>query len=173
MSPDPGDEGFSAFFASAEAPCLRAVVVTVRDPMLAEDLVGEAFVRALERWDRLHTHPNPAAWVVTTAVNLSRRRWWQRQREGDVPPGPVAVPAPDEPVDSVLLDAILRLPDRQREVVAYRIVLQASTDETADALGIAPKTVTVHLHRALSALRDDPRLVALWAGPGEVDGQDG
>jgi RNA polymerase sigma-70 factor (ECF subfamily) len=47
------------------------------------------------------------------------------------------------------------LPDQQRRVLALRIILDFDTHSTADALGIAPGTVTTHLHRALSALRDE------------------
>jgi RNA polymerase sigma-70 factor (ECF subfamily) len=45
------------------------------------------------------------------------------------------------------------LPERQRQVVALRILLELTGDETAAELGISPSTVGVHLHRALAALR--------------------
>jgi len=56
-------------------------------------------------------------------------------------------------VDADVLRAVRELPDRQRMVVALRILLELSTEETAAQLGIAPGTVTAHLHRALSSLR--------------------
>jgi DNA-directed RNA polymerase specialized sigma24 family protein len=55
--------------------------------------------------------------------------------------------------DAALMDALRQLPVRQREVVALRIFLDLDTATTADALGIAPGTVTAHLARATSALR--------------------
>ncbi|MEQ8717658.1 MAG: sigma-70 family RNA polymerase sigma factor [Acidimicrobiales bacterium] len=170
--PSEPDEAFAEFFESARSRCLRAVVLTVRDRHLGEDLLEEAFVRAYERWDRLHTHPNPSAWVVTTAVNLSRRRWRRGQREVELTPPAHDVPAPDEPMDAVLLDAVLALPDRQREVVAHRLVLESSTNQTAEALGISPKTVTVHLHRALRTLNSDEGLRNLWSDDGADLGDD-
>jgi RNA polymerase sigma-70 factor (ECF subfamily) len=48
---------------------------------------------------------------------------------------------------------IARLPRRQREVVALRVLADLSAEETGALLGIAPATVHVHLHRALAALR--------------------
>ena len=50
---------------------------------------------------------------------------------------------------------LLRLPARQRQVVALRLFLDLDTDNTAEALGVAPNTVKAHLARALTALRDD------------------
>jgi len=46
-----------------------------------------------------------------------------------------------------------RLPARQREVVALRVLLDLDTETTAEVLGIAPGTVTAHLYRAVAALR--------------------
>jgi RNA polymerase sigma factor (sigma-70 family) len=59
------------------------------------------------------------------------------------------------PIEADLLAAIRSLPEQQRRVVACRIILDLDTSQTADALGIAPGTVTTHLHRALSALRNE------------------
>jgi len=47
----------------------------------------------------------------------------------------------------------MALPERQRQVIGLRLLLDLSTEQTAEALGVAPGTVTAHLHRALSSLR--------------------
>jgi DNA-directed RNA polymerase specialized sigma24 family protein len=49
----------------------------------------------------------------------------------------------------------MRLPARQRQVVALRLFLDLDTDRTAEVLAIAPSTVKAHLARALTALRSD------------------
>jgi len=49
--------------------------------------------------------------------------------------------------------ALLRLPARQRQVVALRLFLDLDTAATAETLGIAPGTVTAHLARAIATLR--------------------
>ncbi|HSK61859.1 MAG TPA: sigma-70 family RNA polymerase sigma factor [Actinomycetospora sp.] len=46
-----------------------------------------------------------------------------------------------------------RLPDRQREVLALRMVVGLSVDEVANATGSTPGAVRVAQHRALSTLR--------------------
>ena len=49
----------------------------------------------------------------------------------------------------------MRLPARQRQVVALRLFLDLDTGRTAQVLGIAPGTVKEHLGRALTSLRND------------------
>jgi DNA-directed RNA polymerase specialized sigma24 family protein len=49
------------------------------DAATAEDATQEAFVRALERWDRLRDQPWAAGWVTTTAVNMARRMLRRRR----------------------------------------------------------------------------------------------
>ena len=50
---------------------------------------------------------------------------------------------------------MMRLPARQRQVVALRLFLDLDTGQTAGALGIAPGTVQAHLARAVATLRRD------------------
>jgi RNA polymerase sigma-70 factor (ECF subfamily) len=55
---------------------------------------------------------------------------------------------------------LLALPERQREVVALRIVLGLDTRQTARLLGIAEGTVTSHLFRALARLQEELSTIA-------------
>lgn len=143
--------GFEEFFSSSKDPVFRAVLVATRDRGLAEDAVAEAFTRALRDWSHVGTHPAPIAWVVKTALNHARSH-----RRRDVRLLSVAVPETptddDPPTDPELVRRVLELPDRQRQVVALRVLLDMSTEQTADLLGIAPGTVTAHLFRALSRI---------------------
>ena len=152
---------FAEFYREAKDECLFAVLVSVGDRDTAQDLVAEAFARAWAAWRTVSRHPAPAAWVVRTALNASISRWRRRRRE--VPVADLALVA-DRPasgevsgssVDPRIMAALLRLPARQRQVVALRLFLDLDTAGTAQVLGIAPGTVQAHLGRALAALRDD------------------
>jgi RNA polymerase sigma-70 factor (sigma-E family) len=148
---------FREFYRADRDVCLRAVLASVGDRQLAEDLVAEAFTRAWTGWAKVSRHPSPRAWVVRTALN-TRVTWWRRRRkevalsEGHEVHGP---PATDGALDPSLLNALRRLPQRQREVVAFRVFLDLDTAATAKALGIAPGTVTAHLARAVATLRGE------------------
>jgi RNA polymerase sigma factor (sigma-70 family) len=161
------ETGFAGFYRASHQRCLRAVTAGVGQPDLAEDLVAEAFTRALMSWPKIRDHPAPEAWVVRTALNAGTS-WWRRHRrevplgdhEATAPqrwepgesgerlgsgPGPVASPA--------VLAALRALPRRQREVIALRVFLDLDIATTARMLGIAPGTVGAHLSRAVATLR--------------------
>jgi RNA polymerase sigma factor (sigma-70 family) len=152
---------FAEFYRAAKDDCLRSVLVSVGDRDTAQELVAEAFARAWASWGTVSRHPVPAAWVVRTALNANISRWRRRRREvpladpGTVADLPAAGEAADGPVDSQIMAALLRLPGRQRQVVALRLFLDLDTARTAEVLGIAPGTVTAHLARAIATLRGD------------------
>jgi len=152
---------FAEFYRAARDDCFRTVLVSVGDWDTAQDLVAEAFARAWAFWRTVSRHPVPAAWVVRTALNLNVSRWRRHRREVPLPdPGvvaerPAAGAAADGPIDSEIMAAVLRLPDRQRQVVALRLFLDLDTSRTAEVLGIAPGTVTAHLARAIATLREE------------------
>ena len=151
---------FAEFYRESSDDCLRAVVVSVGNRDTAQDLVDEAFARAFASWRTVSRHPAPAAWVVRTALNANISRWRRRRREVPVPdPGLIADRAAVEGaaaglVDPRIMAALLRLPARQRQVVALRLFLDLDTGRTAEVLGIAPSTVKAHLARAVASLRD-------------------
>jgi RNA polymerase sigma-70 factor (sigma-E family) len=152
---------FADFYRRSKDECLFTVLVSVGDQDTAQDLVAEAFARAWASWRTVSGHPAPAAWVVRTALNANISRWRRRRREVSVAdPGTVADllaadTVTDSPVDPRIMTALMRLPARQRQVVALRLFLDLDTERTAEALGIAPGTVQAHLGRAIAALRDD------------------
>jgi len=167
VSPERDD--FAEFYQASKDDCLRTVVASTGDRQAAEDAVAEAFARAWAAWRTVSRHPAPQAWVVRTALNANVSWWRRRRREvglaghGAGPPwrpgaGRTAPPADglaDSPVDQAIMAALRQLPARQREVIALRIFLDLDTAHTADALGIAPGTVTAHLARAIATLREN------------------
>src|SRR5579871_4350569 len=149
---------FAVFYQASRDRCLRAVLGSVGDRPLAEDLVSEGFIRALMAWRKVRQHPAPGTWVVRTALN-TRISWWRRHRRevpltaGDAP----ALPGPEPVMDAALLAEVRKLPLRQREVIALRVFLDLDIQTTAAVLGIAPGTVGAHLSRAVATLRDHLR----------------
>ncbi len=153
---------FAEFYASAMDDCLRTGLPRPGDMQAAEELVAEALARAWAAWSTVSRHPAPRAWVVRTALN-TRVSWWRRRRhEVPLPQTEVSDPRDDGHdngrVGEELMAALVRLPLRQRQVVALRIFLDLDTAQTAQVLGIAPGTVTAHMSRATAALREDAAL---------------
>jgi RNA polymerase sigma-70 factor (sigma-E family) len=145
---------FAEFYAAARDECLRVVLISVRDRQLAEDLVAEAFTRAWKTWRKVRQHPAPRAWVVRTALN-THVSWWRRhRREQQLASHDETAATTTHPgLDSSVMTALRRLPARQREVIALRLLLDLDTATTGQILGIPSGTVASHLHRGLDALR--------------------
>jgi RNA polymerase sigma factor (sigma-70 family) len=151
---------FAEFYLKSRDDCLRTVLISIGDQDVAQELVAEAFARACASWRTVSKHPAPAAWVVRTALNTNIS-WWRRRREvlvrdpaavADLPAGDRAA---DIPIDPRIKAALMRLPVRQRQVVALRLLLDLDTRRTAEVLGITPNTVMAHMAQALAALRHD------------------
>jgi RNA polymerase sigma factor (sigma-70 family) len=149
---------FAEFYRRSRDDCLRTVLISVGDQDTAQELVAEAFARACASWRTVSMHPAPAAWVVRTALNANISRWRRRWREVSLPDPSVVADLPagdgtaDSPVDPRIRAALMRLPARQRQVIALRLLLDLDTARTAEVLGIAPNTVKAHMTHALAAL---------------------
>jgi RNA polymerase sigma factor (sigma-70 family) len=152
---------FAEFYRRSKDECLFTVLVSVGDQDTAQELADEAFARAWASWRTVSRHPAPVAWVVRTALNENVSRWRRRHREVPVPDLgvvadlPAAEEASDDPIDARIMAALLRLPARQRQVVALRLVLDLDTGQAGEVLGISASAVKTHLARALASLRDD------------------
>jgi RNA polymerase sigma-70 factor (sigma-E family) len=145
---------FAEFYTAAWDDCLRIVMVSVGNRQLAEDLVAEAFTKSWMSWRKVRGLAEPRAWIIRSALN-AHVSWWRRHRR-EVALGSHDTPASasqDPALDRSVMAALRRLPVRQREVIALRLLLDLDTATTAKMLGMSCGTVATHLHRALAALR--------------------
>jgi len=149
------DREFEQFFCSSKDQVFRALLVVTRDREIAEDAVSEAYTRALALWETVKQHAAPSAWVARSALNYVRSAHRVTARMSSSENLPEVPVSDDPPTDPALLRRLLALPERQREVVALRIVLGLDTKQTAELLGIAEGTVTAHLFRALTRLQQE------------------
>jgi hypothetical protein len=66
-------DDFDAFYAATYARLVGQLYAVTGDLAEAEDVVQEAFARAVVRWPRLRGYDLPEAWVRRVAVNLARQ----------------------------------------------------------------------------------------------------
>ena len=135
----------------------RTAYLLCGDWHVAEDLVQDALARTALHWKRVESSPSPDAYVRQVLVNESRRRW-RRRSSHERPSADVgALVADDGSYDRAardeLMQALHRLPRRQRAAVVLRYFEQLSETETAQAMGCSVGTVKSTTHRALAALR--------------------
>jgi RNA polymerase sigma-70 factor (sigma-E family) len=147
------DERFDELAAIAYRVAFR--VVGSRED--ARELAQEAMARAYAHWRRASTHPE--AWVARVASNLAIDLLRRRGRPIEAPPEPM----PDLGVHVAermeLVQALRRLPRRQRQVVVLRYLADLPERHVAEQLGCTTGTVKQHASRGLAALRaalDEP-----------------
>jgi RNA polymerase sigma-70 factor (sigma-E family) len=144
--------------------CYRRLVVQLyaftTDLVEAQDVVQEAFARAVARPNGFAGIDNPEAWLRTVALNVVRRRWRRRKvldlillRER-----PVARPAESDPtrtdadLKTDLTQALDAIPRSYREVIVLHYYADLSVEEVSAALNIPAGTVKSRLSRGRAAL---------------------
>jgi RNA polymerase sigma-70 factor (ECF subfamily) len=122
----------------------------------AQDVVQEAFARALARPRGLDDVENPEAWLRTVAVNVVRRRYRRRRLLDTIllrdRPVQALVAAAPEPDSTDLRAALARLPRSYREVVVLHYLADLPVEAVSQLLDIPVGTVKSRLSRARGAL---------------------
>jgi RNA polymerase sigma-70 factor (ECF subfamily) len=124
------------------------------DVSTAEEVVQDAFVRAIARGAAFRETDNPEAWLRKVAVNVARSRWRRMKKlAGLMPRLAESTATPGLSPDHVtLMDALGRLPRAQREVIAMHHLADLPVHEIAVALGVPSGTVKARLFRGRAAL---------------------
>ena len=157
-TPPSDSSALMALFYAQYGRLVRLVqVVNGLDETDAREAVHDAFVKVFARPRVLRDVSTAEAYLRSAVLNAARTRATRssrrRSRETSTPPAQLtdAGTAADEPDDVARM--LASLPRRQREVVAARLVLDLSEQQTADLLGLSPGSVKSYLHKALAALR--------------------
>jgi RNA polymerase sigma-70 factor, ECF subfamily len=156
----PGRQGptaFSEFFEASHASLFRAMYLLTGNRQEAEELTQEAFVRVLERWDRVVRMERPEGYLYRTALNLHRNR--QRRARAALRR---VVASPEPPRDDfdraderdALARALAKLPARQRAAVILTELLDYSSERAGEVLGIRAGTVRALTYQGRNALRE-------------------
>ena len=105
----------------------------LHDRQRAEDVAQEAFIQLLAHWSKVSRYEQPGAWVRRVAIRIAsrsaRREWLRPVLEQGTEPAPIFAPQ-----DVDLLNAIKRLPTRQRAAVALFYFEDRPLPEVANVL---------------------------------------
>ncbi|MCY0944941.1 RNA polymerase sigma factor [Streptomyces antarcticus] len=148
--------GFDAFFTAHRPALLARAVMLCGSRQDAEDAVQDAFLAALENWDRISLYEQPNAWVSL----VMRRKLWRALRLRlkikraalNVAQPRQALPEETEQARRVLT-AMAALPPRQRMVLVMYGLYAMTHQEIADDLGIAASTARGNLRKGRDNLR--------------------
>jgi RNA polymerase sigma-70 factor (ECF subfamily) len=149
-----GGDQIADVYAAHFRPLSVQLYAYTGDLDVAQELVQEAFARAIPRWHRISTYDDPVAWLRRVAFNLAASRWRRvrvarmyahRQLPEEVAVGP-------GPEHVALVAALAKLPDRHRRAVVMHHLGDVPVAEIAGLEGVPEGTVRVWLHRGRAAL---------------------
>lgn len=157
----------TALYQAHAVGLVRLAVVMLGDRPAAEDVVQDAFCGLYRRFGSLGQPDRALQYVRSSVLNGCRNELRTRQRNARLRLLAPAATVPSAEYDTLIseehrlvLSALRRLPDRQREVLALRYFLDLPELEIARSMGISTGTVKSTKSRALSALArllGDPR----------------
>lgn len=135
-------------------------------PDVAEDIVQDAFVRALTNLQRFDFRFRFSTWLFTIAKRLyvnacqKHRPTYDtdavdlRQGYGDAPEAPTIYDEVSDNASIALKHALAALPTEQREVVVLFYQLDWPISQIAEYLELPEGTVKSHLHRSRRRMRE-------------------
>jgi RNA polymerase sigma-70 factor (ECF subfamily) len=147
----PAYEDFNELYRAHGGRLVVQLYAYTQDLALAEDLVQEAFCRALARWPRVRAYDDPVGWVRRVAWNLATSNWRRSRRPVPVPEEKVEGPSPER---VVLMRALATLPVPQRRAVIMYYLGDMPVADVAEIEGASENTVKQRLHRARAALAE-------------------
>ena len=157
---------FEALFLRYHARLCGFAHHFVKNEAVAEEIVQDTF---LFIWDRRASwrvrgesfRPYVFMAVKNAALSYLRHRRVEEAKAPDVgdvitltrTPAPADAQAQRSELNAAIQKAVRELPDRCREVFVLHREQNMSYNEIAEVLGIAPKTVEIHMNRAFKLLR--------------------
>lgn len=145
---------FEDLFVSESRRLFGALCLIIGNPSEAEDVGQEAFVRVLERWDRVASMVDPAGYLYRVAMNVFR----SRHRRARVAAKRLLTGRQVDEIAAVddrdVVGRMLRvLSPRQRAALVLTTVLDYSSEEAGEILGLPGSSVRVLTTRARATLR--------------------
>ncbi len=135
----------------------RLCCMILKDAHLAEDAVQETFIKVYRGMQTFRQESSEKTWLTRIAVNtcrdLMRSRWF---RHVDLSVDIANLPeeaCESSPEDTALLELVLRLPLKQREVVLLYYYQNMTMQEISETLHIAVSNISRRLESARKALR--------------------
>jgi RNA polymerase sigma-70 factor (sigma-E family) len=148
--------GVTLLYRGHSLGLLRLALMMVGDRPTAEDVVQDAFLGLYRRWSHLRNRDKALAYVRSSVLNGCRKALRRRGRPfaGEHLP-PVWSAEAEAIVDEdrrEVMEALHRLPLRQREALVLRYFCELSEEEIAEAMRVSRGTVKSTTSRAVAAL---------------------
>lgn len=150
-------DAFCYLVEQHQTALLRTCYAMLNDYALAEDAVQETFLKAYQAMNTFRGDCSQKTWLMRIAVNTCRdmrRRAWFRRVDRRITPEqlPQACVSFEESDDS-LVQSILRLPHKERDVLLFYFYQDMTLEEISQSLGLSKSVLCARLKRAKQKLR--------------------
>ncbi|HEX5039491.1 MAG TPA: sigma-70 family RNA polymerase sigma factor [Candidatus Limnocylindria bacterium] len=125
----------------------RALYAFAADAEIASDAVSESFAQAIRRGSAIR---DPRAWVWKSGFRIASGELKRRSTSVHLIPDSSYF---DPDVDTELLEALAKLPDRQRAAVVLHYYADAPVREIARRTGMSQISVRANLSRGRKRLK--------------------
>jgi len=154
---DTYEDDLCRLMATYKNDLMRMCCVWLMDASLAEDAVQETFIKAYRAMANFRGDCSEKTWLMHIAVNTCRsmqRSWWSRMVDRSVTPDMLADLYPAAlNEDLSLVEDVMRLPDREKDVILLYYYQNMNVREVAQTLGIGISAVSMRLKKARTRLR--------------------
>lgn len=146
---------FEDFYEIEHGALFGALVLIAGSRHEAEDVMQDAFLRVWERWHLVQSFANPTGYLYRTAMNsfrMRRRRALVASRHA-IRRLRVTKELDEAEARHEVDRGLAAMPPRQRAAVVLTELLEFSSGEAAEALGVKPATVRKLAQQGRDTLR--------------------
>jgi RNA polymerase sigma-70 factor, ECF subfamily len=151
---------FETFFLEEYEGVYGSLCLITRNRHEAEEIAQDAFMKMWERWGRLDAIDDPVAYVHSIAMNAFRRRSRRAKmmlrRTLRLTPSDDSLVSVEE--NELVVRTLASLSPRQRAAIVLTDLLDYTSDEAAQMLGMRPGAVRSLASRGRAALRRQGRM---------------
>lgn len=133
----------------------KIAYLSVGDAAQAEDIVQDAFIRVLGRFGELRKPTSFRSYLLRTVLSLCKNHFRRAALERERRPPAREPIAEQTEQDDDLIDALRRLPHRQRAALVLRYCEDLTEVDTAEILQTSTKAVQSLVARGLVTLRKE------------------
>ena len=117
----------------------------------AEDIVQEVFIQLLKNIDIFENNDQKKSWLICVTRNICKNKlkssWFKKKEEL------IEMPYYDEYKDTTVLDTVMKLPVKYREIIFLYYYEGYKTAEISEITNQKESTVRSLLHRARNILK--------------------
>ena len=157
---EPGIQEFQAFYEDSLVSVYRFVFKSLRNREEAEDLTSQIFLKALRYLDLERSAHSARSWLFKIAYTTIADYWRTHYRAltssldvrlevGWEGPTEEVIVGTNELAAERVCNLLQALPERYREVLSYRFLLNLSIRETAATMGVSEANVKTLQFRAI------------------------